>query len=111
MRLGAALLFASLAAAACADDMPEFRLTFRDGAIVPLETRVPANRRFKLVLVNEGGSPVEFESTELRKEKVVAPKVTTSLVIRRLDAGEHVFFDDFHPGAPQARIVAEDAGQ
>jgi hypothetical protein len=109
LHLVAALLFSIMVTTAVAEDVPEFRLTFRDGEIIPLETRVPTNRRLKLILVNEGDSPVEFESTELRREKVIAPKVTTSIVIRRLDAGEHVFFDDFHPDAPQARIIAEDA--
>jgi hypothetical protein len=100
-----------LATPAVAEDLPEFRMTFKDGAIVPLETTVPANRRLKLVLVNVGDSPVEFESIELRKEKVVAPGVTTSIVIRRLSAGEHVFFDDFHPDAAQAKIIAQDRQQ
>lgn len=108
LRFCARASFLVLAMPAVAEDLPEFRLTFRDGMIIPLQTTVPANRRLKLILINEGDSPVEFESVELRKEKVVAPKVTTSIVIRRLSAGEHVFFDDFHPDAPQAKIVAED---
>ena len=78
-----------------------------DGRIEPLRLEVPADRRFKIVLRNDGQSPIEFESLELRKEKVVGPGVTTFLVIRRLDAGEYAFFDDFHPLMPQAKIIAE----
>jgi hypothetical protein len=102
----AALACFLLPSSGLTDEDPVFSLTFRDGAIEPLVTVVPVGTRFKLVLKNEGESPVEFESTELRKEKVLGPGVTTFIVIRRLDAGEHVFFDDFHPSAPNAKLVA-----
>lgn len=90
-----------------ADDDPTFRIEFRDGAVSPSLVDVPANKRFRLELANVGQSPIEFESIELRKEKVVAPGVTTVLVIRTLDPGEYTFFDDFHPGTPSAKLVAK----
>jgi hypothetical protein len=43
----------------------------------------------------------------LRKEKVIAPGVTTDMVIKGLDAGEYPFFDDFHPDAKPAILVAK----
>jgi Cupredoxin-like domain len=43
----------------------------------------------------------------LRKEKVLAPKTTSILVFRTLDPGEYPFFDDFHPDAPQAVLIAK----
>ena len=54
-----------------------------------------------------GDTPAEFESNELRKEKVLAPKTTSILVFRTLDPGEYPFFDDFHPDAPKAVLVAK----
>jgi hypothetical protein len=102
----AALACFLLPSSGLTDEDPVFNLTFRDGAIEPLVTVVPVGTRFKLVLKNEGKSPVEFESIELRREKVLGPGVTTFIVIRRLDVGEHVFFDDFHPSAPNAKLVA-----
>ncbi|HET6375390.1 MAG TPA: cupredoxin domain-containing protein [Methylocella sp.] len=86
---------------------PVFTIEFNNGKITPLRIEVPANQRFVLELRNTGGSPVEFESSELRKEKVVAAGTTASLVFRALDPGEYPFFDDFHPGAPQAVLVAK----
>ncbi len=56
---------------------------------------------------NAGATPAEFESRELRKEKVLGPGVTSTLVIRTLDPGEYDFFDDFHPEAPPAVLVAK----
>ena len=91
---------------AFADDEATFRIEFDDGQVTPRRLEVPANRRFGLELGNKGKSPAEFESLELRKEKVLAPESTTSMVIRTLDPGEYEFFDDFHPDAPPAVLVA-----
>ncbi|HEX8078475.1 MAG TPA: cupredoxin domain-containing protein [Chthoniobacterales bacterium] len=89
------------------EEEPTFRIEFKDGSVSPDRVEVPANKRFRLELANIGLSPIEFESTELRKEKVVAPGSTSVLVIRTLDPGEYTFFDDFHPGAPSAKLVAK----
>jgi hypothetical protein len=100
-------LLAAAPAASRAEDEPTFRIEFRDGAISPLRIEVPAKTRFRLELVNAGETPAEFESIELRKEKVLAPKSESVMVIRTLDPGEYAFFDDFHPGAPPAVLVAK----
>jgi hypothetical protein len=106
---GAAILAGLLAfaGAARAEDDPVFRIEFNNGKVTPQRLEVPAKRRFKLELVNAGTEPAEFESKELRKEKVLAPGTTSSLVIRTLDPGEYDFFDDFHLDAPPAVLVAK----
>jgi hypothetical protein len=68
---------------------------------------VPADKPFKIEIHNTGTTPAEFESLELRKEKVVAPGATSFVVIKRVSAGEYKFFDDFHPNAPQVTVVAK----
>ena len=100
-----ALLLAALPARA-ADD-PTFRIEFNDGVITPARLEVPANTRFRLELKNVGKTPAEFESKELRKEKVLAAELESVLVFRTLDPGEYAFFDDFHPDAPPAILVAK----
>ena len=104
--MGAAIVL-SLTGVACADDDPVFRIEFKDGVLTPRRLEVPANRRFSLELHNLGETPAEFESRELRKEKVLAPATSSVLVIRTLDPGEYDFFDDFHPDAPPAVLVAK----
>ncbi|TIS87823.1 cupredoxin domain-containing protein [Mesorhizobium sp.] len=100
-------LLASLHAAV-ADEDPTFVIEFKDGAITPPSVEVPANARFKLELHNTGSSPVEFESVELHKEKVLGPGVTSFVIIRRLDPGEYRFFDDFHLDMPPATLTAKE---
>jgi hypothetical protein len=110
-RLISIVLLALLSAGtAQADEDPVSVIEFANGAINPDVLDVPAGSRFKLELRNSGADPVEFESLELRKEKVLGPGVTSFIVIRRLDPGEYRFFDDFHPDTPPARLVAREAG-
>ena len=102
----ALLLAVGFSSIARAED-PTFRIEFKDGAVTPLRLEVPANTRLRLELANLGDTPAEFESLELRKEKVIAPQSQTVMVIRTLDPGEYPFFDDFHPGAAPAVLVAK----
>lgn len=103
--VGIALAHASFVGAWAED--PTFRIEFKDGTTSPLHLEVPAKTRFRLELVNLGETPAEFESLELRKEKVVAPHSQTVMVIRSLDPGEYPFFDDFHPGGAPAVLIAK----
>jgi Cupredoxin-like domain len=102
-----ALWMVGTSPATTAEDDPVFTIEFNDGKVSPLRIEVPAGRRFKLELRNNGSTPAEFESNELHKEKVLAPATTSILVFRTLDPGEYPFFDDFHPDAPKAVIVAK----
>ena len=99
----AALLLA--ASAAYAQELPTFRLEMKNGRFEPTEIVVPANTRFKLVLHNAGPEAEEFESLELKKEKVLAPGATSFLVFVPLKPGSYRFFGDFHPDTAQGHIV------
>lgn len=91
---------------ALADDIPTFKLLLKDGRLFPETIEVPANTRFRLELKNEGPGAVEFESLELKKEKVLAPGVTSNLIFFPLKPGTYRFFDEFHADTAQGRIVA-----
>ncbi len=91
---------------AIAEDDPSFTITFNDGEVSPSRLEVPAETRFEIRLINKGQTPAEFESIPLSKEKVIGPGVSTFIVIKYLDPGEYSFFDDFHPDAPPAVLVA-----
>ena len=101
------LVLLGAVAPAHGEDMPVFRIEMNDGAITPRQLEVPANRPFKLEIHNIGTTPVEFESLELRKEKVLGPKVKSFMVIRRVAPGEYKFFDDFHPNSPHAVLISK----
>ena len=106
--LASAWLAACLAApAAMADDLPTLNLVIRDGRFVPATIEAPANTKFRLLIKNEGPGAEEFESTELRKEKVLAPGASSFLIFMPLKPGSYPFFGDFHPRTAQVRIVVK----
>ncbi|OWV84642.1 hypothetical protein ATY81_09230 [Rhizobium sp. R72] len=100
------VLVAATLPAAADQEYPTFEVHFSNGIVSPSVIEVPANSRFKLELRNEGSTPIEFESTALRKEKVLAPGASSFIVFHPLDPGNYAFFDDFHLDMPPARIVA-----
>jgi hypothetical protein len=89
-----------------AADLPTFKLEMNDGKLNPARIEVPAGQRIKIEVRNVGKGAAEFESVELRKEKVLAPGAESFVVIAPLSPGEYKFFDDFHQQA-QGVIVAK----
>jgi hypothetical protein len=108
LALGASLAvsFAGVATVAHAEDLPTFKLEMTDGKLNPARIEVPAGKRIKIEVRNTGKGAAEFESVQLRKEKVLAPGADSFVVIAPLDPGEYKFFDDFHQQA-QGVIVAK----
>lgn len=102
-------LLALTSAPAWAEDLPTFTLEMKDGVVTPAELRVPAEATFKIILRNTGTGPAEFESTRLRKEKVLAPGAESFVTVRGLTAGSYEFFEEFNIDKPTAHgvIVAE----
>lgn len=94
-------------AASARADAPTFTIEFHDGKISPLRIEIPAKQQFRLEFNNTGSTAAEFESHELHKEKVLAPKSHSFLVFHPLDPGEYTFFDDFHPGGPKPVLVVK----
>jgi len=105
--LGLAPMALGATTPARAEELPTFQIELKDGVVTPLRLEVPAETRFKVEVTNTGTTPAEFESIQLRKEKVIGPGVKSFIVIRGLDPGEYDFFDDFHPTAPHAVLVAK----
>ena len=102
---GAAFI-ALIAIAVQAEELTVFKLIARDGSFEPRKLEVPAGKRFKIEISNEGKGPMEFESRDLKQEKVLAAGAKSSVVINGLKPGSYVFFDDYHPDAPKSEIVA-----
>ena len=88
------------------EPLPVFSLTARNGVFEPTTLEVPAGKRFKIEIVNAGEGPIEFESRDLRQEKVLAGGAKSSVVINGLKPGTYTFFDEFHPDTGKGRVVA-----
>ena len=74
-----------------------YLVEMKDGVLTPAELVVPEKTKFRLVVRNIGNKPAEFESNQLRQEKVLFMNAETTLVIIPLDVGTYDYFDDFAP--------------
>jgi len=90
-----------------ADDPVLFKLVAKDGRFAPPNLEVPAGKRIKIEIVNDGTAPIEFESLPLKQEKVLGPGARSSVVINPLKPGTYPFFDEFHPDTSRGVIVAK----
>jgi hypothetical protein len=97
--------FALVPLVAQAQDVHVVSVVLKDGSIAPTVLEVPAGKRIKIMVSNDGTTPIEFESKALKFEKVLAPGAKSSVVINPLKPGEYGFFDEFHPEAT-GKIVA-----
>ena len=102
--VAAVLGFAPLGAHA--QDVVVVSIVLKDGKLEPTILEVPAGKRIKIMVSNEGKTPIEFESKALKFEKVLAPGAKSSVVVNPLKPGEYGFFDEFHPEAT-GKIVAK----
>jgi plastocyanin len=92
---------------AFAQEVVVYKIVAKDGKLEPAVIEVPAGKRFKLEVANEGKTAIEFESKDLKQEKVVAPGAKTSFSINALKAGEYKFFDEFHETTAKGKIIAK----
>jgi len=87
-------------------ELPTFHIVAKGGRLSPERIEVPAGKRIKLTLRNEGPGPIEFENLDMRVEKVLAPGGTSFVVTPPLKPGVHTFVDEFHPETGSMQLIA-----
>ena len=105
--LALAALAASSAAssAAWAADEPVFALNIRGHRFNPAQIEIPANTKIRLVIRNEDPTPEEFDSTQLRREKVIPGGSEATLYVGPLPPGTYEFIGEFHPDTARGRLI------
>jgi len=99
-------LMPAMATSALAQD-PAYTLVIKDHQFQPTEIEFPAGQKIALTVKNNDSTPEEFESTELRREKVVAGGEQITVYIGPLKPGKYEFFGDFNPKTARGHIIAK----
>jgi heme/copper-type cytochrome/quinol oxidase subunit 2 len=106
MALSAACAIAMFPApAARAQQATEIHLTYSKGQFQPSQVSAPADKPISFRIKNMDAKAMEFESTSLRVEKVVAAGTEGVVNVRALKPGRYEFYDDFNDKARGALIV------
>lgn len=91
--------------AVSAESATEIQISYSGGQFQPKEVRAPADKPVVFRVKNLDAKAMEFESTSLRVEKVVAAKSQGIVNVRALKPGRYEFYDDFNEKARGALIV------
>jgi plastocyanin len=106
--LMAAVVFTALAAPLAARaDGPEFVIVIENHRFAPAEVTVPAGQRVKLVIDNRDKTPEEFESHDLKREKVIAGGSKANIWVGPLKAGTYKFVGEYHEDTAQGKLIAK----
>ena len=104
--IAAAIVFAGPAPSRAAETS-EFVIIIKDHRFEPAELTVPAGQRVKLVIDNRDSTPEEFESLDLRREKIVPGGTKASVWIGPLPPGTYGFFGEFNQKSAQGKLIAK----
>jgi plastocyanin len=104
----AMLLIAGFTAlpAVCAET-PEFVIVIKNHRFDPEEVVVPAGQKVKLVINNQDTTPEEFESHDLKREKVIAGGSKASVWVGPLKPGTYRFVGEYHEDTAKGRLIVK----
>ena len=87
-----------------ADDIA---VTIENHRFAPARIEIPAGKKVRLMVENKDATPEEFDSSDLRIEKVIPGKAKAPIFVGPLKAGEYKFMGEFNPSTAQGVIVAK----
>ena len=103
----AAAVAASLALSVFAAGEPELALVIQNNKFTPDRLEVPANKKVKINIENKDATAEEFESHDLKIEKVIPGKSKGVVFVGPLKPGEYKFVGEFHEKTAKGVIVAK----
>ncbi len=115
MRLTARMLTAAFASTvllaglpvAFADGAVTFELSIKENRFQPAEIKAPSGKPITLKIKNQDQTPEEFESTELKVEKIVAGQSEITVRMRPLKPGRYPFFGEYHQETAKGVLIVE----
>ena len=99
----AALILAATPALA---DAP-IAVTLQNHKFSPAEIHVKANTPAIIALTNKDATAEEFDSSDLKVEKVVAGNSSGNVRLRALAPGKYHFMGEYHSETAQGLVIAQ----
>lgn len=93
--------------AARAEDPTAYEIVLKGKTFSPDQLKVKAGKTFFIKVRNENDAPAEFESKDVKIEKIVAGHSEILARVKALKPGTYTFFDDYHEDESRGIITAE----
>lgn len=81
-------------------------LTLKDHVFTPAAVTVPAGQKITVTVINKDKSAEEFESHDLKVEKIVTPGGKITVTIGPLKPGTYSFVGEFHAKTAKGTVTA-----
>lgn len=98
---------ASATLPASAADAFETTIVIKDHLFDPKDLEVPAGVRVTLTVDNQDPTPEEFESNELKVEKIIPGMLKGKVSFGPLKPGTYPFFGEFNQATAQGTVTAK----
>ena len=85
----------------------DIALAIENHKFSPARIEIPAGQKVRLMVENRDSTPEEFDSSDLRIEKVIPGKSKAPIFVGPLKAGEYKFMGEFNASTAQGVIVAK----
>ena len=105
--IGGLTLLSGASFTAQAKDPMTYELTLKGKVFSPSELKVPAGQAFVIRLKNENAAPAEFESKDMKFEKVVAGHSQILTRVKALPGGTFEFYDEYRQDEARGTVVSE----
>jgi plastocyanin len=105
--LAAVFIAAQAAPALAQSKATEIAITVKDNKFQPAEIEVPANTPVVIKIKNLDPKPMEFESKELRFEKIIPGGGEATITVRAQKPGRYEFYDEFHEETTRGALVVK----
>lgn len=86
---------------------PVFTIVIKNHKFEPARLDVPAGQKIQLVVKNMDATAEEFESSDLKREKVIAPGKEVTISVGPLKAGTYRFVGEYHEATAKGELVAK----
>ncbi len=99
------IIFLTQISIASDDDVVKVDLHIKDHKFMPDIVELPTDKKVNITVYNDDPTIEEFESIDLKREKIVLGKSSIKIVLAPLAPGEYKFFGDFHQESAQGKII------
>ena len=94
----------------CNAEILRYEIKIKDHKFIPNILEVPSNSVIKLKIINLDPTIEEFESFDLKREKIVVGNGGQIIVtIGPLKPGIYSFFGEFNPKTAQGKLIVKEA--
>ena len=91
-----------------AEDAVYVDIYIKDHKFSPSVIELPEGKKIIITVHNQDATIEEFESIELKREKIVLGNSEARILLAPLKQGEYKFFGDFHQDTAQGKIIVKE---